>query len=154
MNILLFITPKTKVAYLYSDFTVRQALEKMEHHRYSAIPVIHRDGGFAGILTEGDLLWTIKNRFLLNLKAAENFPISKVPRRVHTEPISVHTNMDDLVSQTLIQNFVPVVDDRGMFIGIITRKAILEYLYKKANGKELSVSSSPRNSLLRQSQQQ
>lgn len=152
MNILLFITPKTKVAYLYSDFTVRQALEKMEHHRYSAIPVIHRDGTFAGILTEGDLLWTIKNKFLLNLKAAESFPISKVARRISTAPISVHTNMDDLVSQAMSQNFVPVADDRGMFIGIITRKAILEYLYKKANGKDLGAHLSSQPMLLSQSQ--
>ena len=81
MNILLFLTPKNDVAYLYDDFTMRQALEKMEHHRYSAIPVIGRDGSYAGTITEGDLLWAVKNRCDLDLKQAENLPIADGPHR-------------------------------------------------------------------------
>ena len=42
MNILFFLTPKSEVAYINEDDTLRQALEKMEHHRYSAIPIISR----------------------------------------------------------------------------------------------------------------
>ena len=57
MNILLFLTPKKDVAYLYDDFSIRQALEKMEYHRYSAIPIISRNGNYVGTLTEGDILW-------------------------------------------------------------------------------------------------
>ncbi|MEG0305667.1 MAG: CBS domain-containing protein, partial [Oscillospiraceae bacterium] len=41
MNILFFLTPKNDVAFLYDDFTLRQALEKMEHHRYSSIPILN-----------------------------------------------------------------------------------------------------------------
>lgn len=29
------------------------------------------------------------------------------------------------------QNFVPVVDDQKKFIGIVTRKSIMEYCYEK-----------------------
>ena len=83
MNILLFLTPKNDVAYLYDDFTMRQALEKMEHHRYSAIPVIGRDGSYSGIITEGDLLWAAKNRFDLDLRRAESLPIADVPRHAN-----------------------------------------------------------------------
>ena len=42
MNILFFLTPKSEVAYLYEDYSLRQALEKMEHHRYSAVPSINQ----------------------------------------------------------------------------------------------------------------
>ena len=38
MNIMFFLTPKSNVAYIYDDYSLRQALEKMEYHRYSAIP--------------------------------------------------------------------------------------------------------------------
>ena len=76
MNILFFLTPKSDVAYIYADDTIRQALEKMEYHRYSAVPVLNRGGKYIGTITEGDLLWGIKNQYNLNLKAAENIPLS------------------------------------------------------------------------------
>ena len=41
------------------------------------------------------------------------------------------SNMEDLLDLTLNQNFVPVVDDLNRFIGIITRKDIIKYFYKK-----------------------
>ena len=67
MNVLLFLTPKKEVAYLYEDYSLRQALEKMEYHRYSAIPIISRNGNYLGTLTEGDLLWYIKNLSLIHI---------------------------------------------------------------------------------------
>ncbi len=60
MNILFFLTPKSEVAYIYDDDTLRQALEKMEYHRYTAVPIIdHKDGTYIGTITEGDLLWDV-----------------------------------------------------------------------------------------------
>ena len=44
MNILFFLTPKSELSYIYDDDSLRQALEKMEYHRYTAIPVINRKG--------------------------------------------------------------------------------------------------------------
>lgn len=38
MNILFFLTPKEDVAHVDEDDTMRQVLEKMEHHGYTAIP--------------------------------------------------------------------------------------------------------------------
>ena len=34
------------------------------------------------------------------------------------------------------QNFVPVVDDRGMFIGIVRRQAIIRYCYDKTRAEQ------------------
>ena len=70
MNVLFFLTPKSKVAYIYDDFTLRQTLEKMEYHRYSAVPLLTREGKYVGTITEGDLLWSIKNKYSLNFKEA------------------------------------------------------------------------------------
>ena len=81
MNILFFLTPKSEVAYLYEDYTIRQALEKMEYHRYSSIPIISKDGKYIGTITEGDLLWTLKNDFSLDLKSIEDICIDNVNRR-------------------------------------------------------------------------
>ena len=132
MNVLRFLTPKSNVAYIYHDFTLRQTLEKMEFHRYSAIPIINRAGEYVGTLTEGDLLWAIKNQYSLNLKEAENVPITQVPRRMDNEPVTADTSMEELISVALNQNFVPVIDDRGVFIGIVTRKEIMRYFQEVA----------------------
>lgn len=84
MNILFFITPKRDVAYLFSDDTIRQAMEKMEHHRYSCVPIIDKEGTYRGTITEGDVLWGLKNLKLENLKETEKgqYPKSETPQRL------------------------------------------------------------------------
>lgn len=131
MNILFFLTPKSEVAYIYEDYTMRQALEKMEHHRYSAIPIINDEGKYVGTITEGDLLWTLKNDFSLDLKSVEDVPIMNIKRRMDNSPVSVNANIEDLISKSMNQNFVPVIDDQKTFIGIIKRRDIIEYCYNK-----------------------
>lgn len=129
MNILFFLTPKNEVAYLYEDFNMRQALEKMEHHRYSSIPIISREGKYIGTITEGDLLWTLKNDYYLDLKRAQDVPITKVDRKKDNKAKSINSDIEDLVLTSMTQNFVPVVDDNDIFIGIIKRRDIIEYCY-------------------------
>ena len=132
MNILFFLTPKSTVAYLNDSDTVRKALEKMENHRYSAVPLISRKTGeYIGTVTEGDLLWEIKSRYDLNLKEAEEIPIGEVRRNRDNLPVSAEANMEDLLSKVMNQNFVPVTDGMNRFIGIITRREVISYLLSK-----------------------
>ncbi len=133
MNILFFLIPKNKVAYIYDDFTLRQTLEKMEHHKYSAIPVLTRDGKYSGTITEGDILWALKNNHSLNLKNSESTMISSIPRKLEIAPVNAQAEMKDLIKKAMNQNFVPVIDDWGSFIGIVTRKDIIEFCYNHSN---------------------
>ncbi len=128
MNIIFLLTPKTDVAFVYDDDSLRQVLEKMEHHRYSAIPVIKKTGEYVGTLTEGDVLWLLKNEYALNIKEAEQLSIANVPHHVDNKALSIDTDLQDVLHTSLNQNFVPVVDDRGIFIGIITRRNILKHV--------------------------
>ncbi|MEG0988391.1 MAG: CBS domain-containing protein [Clostridium sp.] len=130
MNILFFLTPKSDVAYINEEDTLRQALEKMEYHKYSAVPVISRQGKYIGTITEGDLLWEIKNKYDFSLKEAERIRIIEVPRRTDNKPVSINSDMDDLMDKVLNQNFIPVLDDQKNFIGIVTRKDMIRYLCK------------------------
>lgn len=132
MNILFFLTPKSEVAYVYDTDTLRQVLEKMENHRYSAIPIIGKeDGRYIGTLTEGDLLWYIKEHGDLSLRRVEEIPMMSVERKRDNEPVDVDVNMEDLLNVAMNQNFVPVIDDRKRFIGLITRKDLIQYLCRK-----------------------
>lgn len=136
MNVLFFLKPKGELAYLYEDCTLRQGIEKLERSGFTAIPVISRSGEYIGTITEGDFLWTLKNKFSLDLKMAEDVPIQTVKRRMRFEPISIGSNMEDLVSKARNQNFVPVIDDKKIFIGIVTRKDIIDYCYQEFMKKE------------------
>ena len=131
MNILFFLTPKSEVAYIYDDFTVRQALEKMEYHKYSAVPIINRRGEYVGTITEGDFLWALKDRYSLNMKTAEQLLVRSIPRRMDNRPVSVNANMEDLISKAMGQNFVPVIDDNKIFIGLVRRRDIIQFCYNR-----------------------
>lgn len=131
MNIMFFLKPKSEVAHIYDDDTVRQVLERMEYHRYSCIPMLNRQGKYVGSITEGDLLWWLKGNHNLNLKLAEMVSIQEVVRRLDYKPIRAEAKMEDLMEKAMEQNFVPVVDDQGNFSGIITRKDIIGYFYDK-----------------------
>ena len=126
-NILFFLTPKAMCAFLYDDYTLRQALEKMESAGYAALPILNRKGEYRGTLTEGDLLWGLKNMCYMDMRQAEARRIMEISRRKDNVPVRVTTSMYELVERSSAQNFVPVVDDKGAFIGIVTRRAIIKY---------------------------
>ena len=126
-NILFFLTPKAMCAFLHDDYTVRQALEKMESAGYAALPILNRQGEYVGTLTEGDLLWAIRNMCAMDMKQAEAKKIMDISRRKDNVPVRITASMHDLIDRASNQNFVPVVDDYGAFIGLITRKAIIQY---------------------------
>lgn len=135
-NVLLFMTPKSQVAFLQEDFTIRQALEKMKFHRYSSVPIIDKDGKYIGSVTEGDIFWYIYNSDLnFNSYDLENVKLSEVPRNRTTQSVKASQEITELFDMIINQNFVPVVDDSNRFIGIITRKSVIEYLIKTTNEK-------------------
>jgi len=138
MNIAHFLTPKNSVAYLYSDYTLRQGLEKMKHHGYTAIPVITRDGQYVGTVREGDFLWYLvrgeggESLQQTDIQDAETIQLSDLPFARHYEPVNITATIETLIDKAVTQNFVPVVDDLGSFIGIVTRRDIMRYFHQKA----------------------
>ena len=127
MNLLFFLTPKATCCYLYADYTLRQAMERMEHSGYSALPILTREGTYCGTLTEGDLLWAMKNLCYMDMRQAEARRIMEISRRRDNVPVRETTSMQDLLERASTQNYVPVVDDKDAFIGIIPRRAIIKY---------------------------
>ncbi len=135
MNILFLLTPKTKLEFLYSDSTIRQAMEKVDLYKYSVLPLINRDGTYAGTISEGDLIRFIKNECNFDIKKAESVKLTDVPKYRPYEAVSVDVNLDDLVNTALNQNFIPIIDDRNMFIGIVKRKEIILHYYNQSNNE-------------------
>jgi CBS domain-containing protein len=127
MQICDFLFPKNKVAYITSSATMQEALDMLEHHQYTAIPVIDGDGKYVGTLSEGDLLWKMKNTSGLSFQNLDIVKVNEIKRRIHNECVSVKARLEDMLHLAADQNFVPVVEDNQIFIGIIRRKDIIKY---------------------------
>lgn len=138
MNIAFFLTPKNEVIYESVSSTMRQVLERMEHHGYTAIPLIDKSGKYVGTLTEGDLLWKLKGTPDLTFNNTHLVKIKDIPRRIRHKSVCINENIESLISLAVSQNFVPVVDDNGIFIGIIKRSDIINYCYSNLYKKKTS----------------
>lgn len=132
MNIAFLLTPKSKVAYIYEDNTLRQALEKLRHHGYSAVPVLTREGGYAGTLSEGDFLWSMLQVGGASLADCEDIRVCDIKKSDRTPAVHITADTGELINRALEQNFIPVVDDRGAFMGIVTRRAIIEAFIRES----------------------
>ncbi|MGN0133048.1 MAG: CBS domain-containing protein [Lachnospiraceae bacterium] len=128
MNVISLLMPKTQVAYLCEDDSIRQGLEKMRNHGYTAIPVLSKDGHYRGTVSEGDFLWHILDKQNNSLKEQETMSIKEVLRENFNPAVKIGVTMKELLERAMQQNFVPVVDDREFFIGIVTRQSIIRNL--------------------------
>lgn len=129
MNIMFFLTPKAETVYERSDATIGSVMARMDRHELSAIPVIDREGRYQGTVTEGDILRLVRTAPALTYDMVSQRPVGGIATRTRHESARVDEVFDHLVQRTIRQNFVPVVDDQGIYIGIIKRSDIIEYLY-------------------------
>lgn len=133
-NVLSLLTPKTSLVYLNDNVTIRQALEKMRVHRFTSIPVInHLDGTYVGSVAEGDLLYNLIKEESVSIKELENKSITSIIRPLYMPAMKADTTIKELIDLITIQNYVPIVDDRNILMGIVTRKSAMKYLLSKIN---------------------
>ncbi len=133
MNILFFLKPKATITVLKEEFTLRQTIEVMERSGFTALPIINEEGKYVGTISEGDILWYFKSLGNFDLYDAEKIPLTRIKRNRDNQPIRVTEDMANLLNMSKKENFIPVIDDRDMFIGIITRQDIIDYFYKNSN---------------------
>jgi len=130
MNIFHFIIPKSLVEYITVDSTVRQGLEKMRFHRYVAIPVLDGEGKYLGTLRNDDILQYFLKSGTFNAKEAEKMLVRDILDPNYSKPLYHNSTMEELFELVKEHNFVPVVDDRGCFIGIVLRRDVMNFLLK------------------------
>ncbi len=128
MNVPMLLKTKEQVAYLYDNNSLRQGLEKMRAHGYTAIPVLSKEGYYAGCVSEGDFLWHIVDLCSNGLGMPESYRIADIIRADFNPAARIDISMEELLSRSVSQNFIPIVDDRNYFIGIVTRQDIIKNL--------------------------
>ncbi len=136
MNILFFLTPKSEIEFAYSDSTLGEVIDVLERSTYTAIPMINRKGEYKGTVSEGDILWTLKNEADYHAGTLMDMKVSRIERGQKNEPVKVNAKVQDMFSRAMNQNFVPVIDDDDVFIGIVKRKDILQYYFEQEGKKK------------------
>lgn len=135
MNVIMLLKPKDTVKYIYDNYTLRQGFEKMRAHGYTAIPVINADGKYVGTVSEGDFLYNIIEKDSQKIKDLESHYVRDLLRPGFNPAVKINVSMDELLQRAMKQNFIPVTDARGSFIGIVTRQDIIKYFIEMPHSK-------------------
>ena len=128
MNVLMMLTPKSEVKYILDTATVRSAIQKLKIHGYTAIPVITKEGTYAGSVSEGDFLWYMVKHQGEDPKDLGGVKVKDLIRPAFIPAVTADVETEELILRAEEQNFIPVTDDRGTFIGIVTRRTVIDKL--------------------------
>ncbi len=136
MNISFYLLPKSDVVYIHKEDTVARALRYIHKSGYQAVPVISKDGRYVGTITEGDFLWNLIDEYHMDMEIMRNVRIESLRKKWDYKAVSIDANIAELDQYIMNQNFVPVVDAREVFIGIVTRKQIFTELLRERNDQQ------------------
>lgn len=128
MNVIGMMKPKYSTTYLEAEDTLRDGLDIMRKSGYTAVPVIDRCGKYVGTVKEGDFLWKLLEH---GESILDEVKIKDIIRQGWNLAATDEDEADSLINRAMVQNFVPVVDDRGCYIGIITRRDIIQSILNK-----------------------
>jgi len=132
MNVAFFLTPKSEVVWVSASGTVAQALERMKPNGFGSVPILDDDGGYVGTLSTGDLMWHLMEAGGTWQETARSTPLLRVRRRLDDSAVHIDAELEQLIARVETQGFVSVVDDRGVFIGIVRRRPVIEHLARLA----------------------
>lgn len=130
MNIIRFLHRKTDLAFLYDYKTVQQALRFMRSHGCRDIPVVSQEGAYLGAVDEGDFLWHVLDYG--GYEAVKDDKIGTFVSRGRIPALKITATDEELKQAAMRGAFVPIVDDRGVFVGVVDRKDIVQYFAEKA----------------------
>lgn len=137
-NVLFFLKNKNQVKFLYDYLSFEEGIRLMRMHGFTAAPVINAKGEYVGTISEGDFLWYITDHMdSQDSEEIKEMPIKEIIRQNYMPAVSINVSIDELFKVSLQQNFVPVVDDRNIFIGIVTRQKIISYLMDTPNQQDI-----------------
>ncbi len=133
MNVLSLLQPKCDITYLTEEDVLEDAIQVLKKSGYTAVPVLRRNGEYMGSISEGDFLWAIMKEGESILQRAK---VKDIVRRGWNPATDVGVSMEQLLASSINQNFIPIVDDREYFVGIITRKDIIRS-FSRMSGIEI-----------------
>ncbi|MGL4607895.1 MAG: CBS domain-containing protein [Eubacteriaceae bacterium] len=127
-NHLFHLLPKSETVFLNSTDSFRQAYNLFILTNYTALPVINKKGHYIGTICEGDLLRTLSLSLTHPEIDLEKFEIKDIDFKTKVEVARINESFEHLVDLAVNQNFIPLVDDQNVFIGILRRQELIKEL--------------------------
>ena len=100
-NVFFFLKAKNSVKYLYDNISVEDGLALMRKHKYTAMPIINKEGVYVGTITEGDFLWYLLDHPSIHKEDLEQMEIRELIRGDFTPPVQIDVPVDQLFAQSL-----------------------------------------------------
>lgn len=88
-NVFFFLQTKNKVKYLYDNISVKEGLALMKKHKYTAMPIINKEGYYIGTISEGDFLWYLLDHPDLHMSDLEQMEINTLIRNDFTPAVQI-----------------------------------------------------------------
>lgn len=125
-----FIISSEKVAHVQVGNSAEHALLVLTKTGYSAIPVLDSKYHFRGLINAQRITDAILG---LDHIEYERLPDIKVDDIMERDLPLIHVNerFHRALDMLIDQNFLCVIDDDGMFMGILTRRVVLKQLKKQ-----------------------
>jgi len=134
-NHLFYLLPKSDTVFLTNTDSYRQAYNMFILTNYTALPVINKKGQYVGTICEGDLL-RVQSLSLAHPEIdLDIFEIKDIEFKTKIEVARVNESFEHLVDLAVQQNFIPLVDDQGVFIGILRRQELIKELISFLSNK-------------------
>lgn len=134
MNVIGLLHPKYEITYLTDEDVLEDALEVLRKSGYTAVPVLRRNGQYVGSISEGDFLWAVTDS---GLGVLQTMKVKDIIRRDWNAATDINVSMKKLLARSANQNFIPIVDDRQYFVGIVTRKDIITNLMEAEKAESI-----------------
>ena len=125
-----YIISSEKVAHVQMGNSAEHALLVLTKTGYSAIPVLDSKYRFRGLINAQRITDAILG---LDHIEYERLPDIRVEDIMETDLPLIHVNerFQKALDMVINQNFLCVVDNEGMFMGILTRRVVLKQLKKQ-----------------------
>ena len=127
MNVPMLLNPKQNTTFILADKSILEALAALRRSGFSSVPVITERGKYYGTVYSSDFL-----DYILDNGVSPDFnPVAEIVCQDKNPAVNIDADLKDIYDRLLDTNFVPVVDGRGCFVGIVTRKGLMTYLKRE-----------------------
>ncbi|MBI4858105.1 MAG: CBS domain-containing protein [Acetobacterium woodii] len=134
-NHLFYLLPKSETVFLNNTDSFNQAYNMFVITNYTALPVINKKGQYVGTICEGDLLRVLSLSLTHPEIDLNSFEIKDIEFKINLEVAKINESYEHLVEMAVKQNFIPLVDDQGIFIGILRRQELIKELISFLSNK-------------------
>lgn len=131
-----FLTPADKLAVIIDTHNMDHAKLLLSHMTYSRVPVVTEDNRFLGTVGLREIIQYQTENDLSDEELQQDIALI-----INRDVVTVKEDYDlaEVLRKLVDESFLPVLGEKGEFLGIITRKSILKAINALVHNVEMVV---------------